>query len=675
MSLRNEFIAMSAIKEKNMKSNLKAKKENEIILSIGMIVKNEEMHLDNCLSALQKLRDNVSNELIIVDTGSTDRTKEIALKYTDKVYDFEWINDFSAARNFGLEKAKGKWFMFLDADEYIDEDCSEMISFFNLSELYEKYNSAFYIVRNYDNKVTKDANDFLALRLVKLEPGVKFHGAIHESLPGKFPQGCFGTVFHHYGYLANDTEYLKKKRERNYPMALKEYEENPSDGRAIGQLIDSIDDKNEKLKYINKSLELIDLPQNIYYVNNILITAIRFFALNHMEKKALELCDVFIKREGNENTVVLLSVYLTMATVYIEQFEYELAAEALEKYIELYDDYKTGKLDLSDLRFCIIDGCNEYRYQQYTLMYINCLCKLKKIDKAYEQIKKINIDNMDVAELRSYMTNYRELFKEIKDYSQASNLYKKVLTYNDIDKTGLVLYMFEQYYMGHQFERTEFINGMIDSGVEGPYIELMKLVRDSNDGIDISERLSDFIHSVNSWKDGYSEAIYLAMKHNVDLNDAIAGMSHDILKSHFPIIAEGHSDYALTAMKYCENIDFTGSIKSMLWMVSALETAVLTSQKLLADERRELYDLFLCTLSDYVLNIYNPELLNPEDADVLPELHRFGYYMTLAFTAKNNNDDIAYIRTLKEALRLCEPMKDLVSFYLSEFEEELRSKN
>ncbi|EKC72033.1 glycosyl transferase, group 2 family protein, partial [human gut metagenome] len=45
-------------------------------------------------------------ELIIVDTGSTDRTKEIALKYTDKVYDFEWINDFAAARNFGLEKAK-----------------------------------------------------------------------------------------------------------------------------------------------------------------------------------------------------------------------------------------------------------------------------------------------------------------------------------------------------------------------------------------------------------------------------------------------------------------------------------------------------------------------------------------------------------------------------------------
>lgn len=659
-----------------MKSNLKTKKENEIILSIGMIVKNEEMHLDNCLSALQKLRNNVSNELIIVDTGSTDRTKEIALKYTDKVYDFEWINDFSAARNYGLEKAKGKWFMFLDADEYIDEDCSEMISFFNLPELYEKYNSASYIVRNYDNKLTKDASDFFASRLVKIRTGVCFNGAIHESLNASDPpHNYFNTVFHHYGYLTNDPKYLKKKKERNYPLALKEYEDNPEDGRAIRQLIDSIDDKNEKLKYINESLNLIDLPRNKYYANNILITAIRFFSINHFYSEALDLCDKFIKREGNEDTVVLLSVYLSMAYVYVEQFEYELAVEALEKYFELYDNYKAGKLNMMEMRFCLVDGCSEYRHQQYTLIYINCLCKLKKFDKANEKIQKININNMDAGELRSYITNYREIFSYNKNFSQAAELYGKILTYNDNDKTGLVLYMFEQYYKEHEFERTEFINGMIDSGVEGPYIELMKLVRDSNDGIDISERLSNFIHSVNSWKDGYSEAIYLAMKHNVDLNDAIAGMSHDILKSHFPIIAEGHSDYALTAMKYCENIDFTGSIKSMLWMVSALETAVLTSQKLLAEERRELYDLFLCTLSDYVLNIYNPELLNPEDADVLPELHRFGYYMTLAFTAKNNNDDIAYIRTLKEALRLCEPMKDLVSFYLSEFEEELRSKN
>ena len=73
-----------------MKSHIKDKApvmdKNKIILSVGMIVKNEEKHLEKCLSALKKLLDNVPSELIIVDTGSTDKTKEIALKYTDKVF-------------------------------------------------------------------------------------------------------------------------------------------------------------------------------------------------------------------------------------------------------------------------------------------------------------------------------------------------------------------------------------------------------------------------------------------------------------------------------------------------------------------------------------------------------------------------------------------------------------
>lgn len=60
-------------------------------------------------------------EIVVVDTGSTDRTKEIALKYTDKVYDFAWINDFSAARNFAASKAKNNWILVVDCDEYIKE--------------------------------------------------------------------------------------------------------------------------------------------------------------------------------------------------------------------------------------------------------------------------------------------------------------------------------------------------------------------------------------------------------------------------------------------------------------------------------------------------------------------------------------------------------------------------
>lgn len=80
-------------------------------VSLCMIVKNEERVLARCLESVRECMD----EIIIVDTGSSDATKEIAARYTDKIYDFEWIDDFAAARNFSFSKASMDFAMWLDA--------------------------------------------------------------------------------------------------------------------------------------------------------------------------------------------------------------------------------------------------------------------------------------------------------------------------------------------------------------------------------------------------------------------------------------------------------------------------------------------------------------------------------------------------------------------------------
>ncbi len=87
-----------------------------ITVSVCMIVKNEEAQLRQCLESLKPIAD----EIIIADTGSTDRTKEIAAEFTDKIYDFPWIDDFSAARNFVFSKATMDYIYTADADELID---------------------------------------------------------------------------------------------------------------------------------------------------------------------------------------------------------------------------------------------------------------------------------------------------------------------------------------------------------------------------------------------------------------------------------------------------------------------------------------------------------------------------------------------------------------------------
>ncbi len=83
-----------------------------------MIVKNEEITLERCLNCGEDFVD----EIIIVDTGSTDKTKEIAKKFTDKIYDFEWLQDFAAARNFSFSKATKEYIFYLDADDIILEE-------------------------------------------------------------------------------------------------------------------------------------------------------------------------------------------------------------------------------------------------------------------------------------------------------------------------------------------------------------------------------------------------------------------------------------------------------------------------------------------------------------------------------------------------------------------------
>lgn len=90
-------------------------------ISICIITKNECDTLKECLKHLKPYADAGNHEIVIVDTGSTDNTVEMCKEFTDKIFFFEWINDFSAARNYAAEKASNDWIMCIDSDEYVTE--------------------------------------------------------------------------------------------------------------------------------------------------------------------------------------------------------------------------------------------------------------------------------------------------------------------------------------------------------------------------------------------------------------------------------------------------------------------------------------------------------------------------------------------------------------------------
>ena len=274
-------------------------------LSIGMIVKNEEKYLDRCLAAIKPILDSIDSELIIADTGSTDSTVEIAKKYTDNVFHFEWINDFAAARNSTLDRAKGEWYMFLDADE-IFKSCNDIIHFFKSGE-YKKYRSARYTIRNYDNSDMKHYSDVLSPRMIRMD-GTRFEYAVHETFQNfQAPTKILDDIADHFGYIS-DGDLQKRKSERNTKLL------------------------EERLKSEPNPPALLYLQ--LYQSYNLYIDEKADYYMDIGMKKCREL----------KNYTVLIAFYGEKAASYFRKNKWDEIIEIAEEYFNLPEDIKPGTL-------------------------------------------------------------------------------------------------------------------------------------------------------------------------------------------------------------------------------------------------------------------------------------------------------------------------------------------
>lgn len=163
------------------------------LISLCMIVKDEE-------SVLSRLLDSVKSgvdEIVIVDTGSTDATKEIAARYTDKIFDFVWTDDFAAARNFSFSKATCEYAMWLDADDYVDSENLERLMKLR-KQLAENPVDGVYC--RYDVAFDEKGNPtyyFFRERILKMSTSPVWVGCVHECIvPGKNVEFSDFTVKH-----------------------------------------------------------------------------------------------------------------------------------------------------------------------------------------------------------------------------------------------------------------------------------------------------------------------------------------------------------------------------------------------------------------------------------------------------------------------------------------------
>lgn len=287
-------------------------------ISICVIMKNEEKNMENFLSSIKKHFEGYPYELVLVDTGSTDATLSIAGKYTDKIFHFKWIGDFSAARNFSLSCASNDWVLILDCDEYVEEldpRGFQAIIAYHPASVGMLSRKNHYEMNGTDSVYTDDVERFFDRRLFHYEAII--HEQVRAIDGSDFERVALPLTVDHCGYNGS-IEDLRKKAERNNELLFKMLEENPDDPYLyfqIGQSYNMLRDDEKACYYYGKGLEY-DVDPRAEYVQMMVIGY--GYALLHLERydEALQFQNIYEEFATSADFVCLMGlIYLRKGMV------------------------------------------------------------------------------------------------------------------------------------------------------------------------------------------------------------------------------------------------------------------------------------------------------------------------------------------------------------------------
>lgn len=347
------------------------------LLSISMLISGKE-DMFKSLDSLMYFKKSFPTEIILVDTGCKPEQRARAEKYADKIVNFTWCGDFAAARNCGLKEATGEWFMYLDDDEWFDNP-QEIIHFF-ISGEYKEYNCASYIVRNYIDFEGAEYNDSYPSRMVKLEPGTKFVGRIHEYLdPYRLPKKTFGDFAHHYGYAYKNEEIRRKHAKRNLKPLFEMRKACPGDPRWMCQLAQEyygLEEYEETIHVCENGLKeweklkryITFAPAHVGALYAYILTSLEYTEKYEEEEKWLKkaLNSSIVRMPHMEPTVAFY--YLVAAGLYSNVKDYETCWKYFQKYIDSYEIYRDDRDRIEDGTAAITDSVYQERLLYGTIL-------------------------------------------------------------------------------------------------------------------------------------------------------------------------------------------------------------------------------------------------------------------------------------------------------------------
>jgi tetratricopeptide (TPR) repeat protein len=319
-------------KETNLNSEIQSPKSNSNpTLSLCMIVRDEENFLPTCLESVKDYVD----EIIVVDTGSTDRTVEIATKYNAKIYHHPWENSFSKARNYSLSYATCDWVLILDADEEVEkEDACKLREVINDNGVNVINLPVFYKPKGGQNLSVSSSE-----RIFKNFLSIHYEGIVHNSLKHSGPSKNVNIRLYHYGYHQGE-EQMEKKFKRTSTLLKKQINDDPENPIPHHYLAISYLDRKKNNECIKEALEAIRLfeVQNSnsqfrflsYYT--VCVAYYRENDLANAEKYALMTVEYYPD---------YLDAYCILTSIYFLRKEYYKCEKATDNYLRLLEAIET----------------------------------------------------------------------------------------------------------------------------------------------------------------------------------------------------------------------------------------------------------------------------------------------------------------------------------------------
>lgn len=638
--------------------------ENKPLLTIGMIFRDNIRCIERCLKALQPLRDAIPCELIMADTGSVDGSRAVAEKYADEVFDFPWVNDFSAARNAVMDRARGKWFFTVDTDEYLDADVRQLVEFLRARR---PEVMVAVIQRSYDNyEMDGTYTDFMAMRLLRMSTGVRYQGTIHESW--RFSTEKVGiyaaskTILHHDGYVSTgqDSEEGKKKLRRNLDLLKEEVRQHPKSLLRYLQLLESGSNEPEFDSWVRKAVTLC--KGTVYDGENNVAPILRY-AVMHAQIKGLpelkEWSALLQERYPNSMFTRIDAAYFLLVQNWNDK-EFAACIPIGEDILKAQAEYAAGAGTLDQLSSGILTANALYR-EGVKIILAGAYRHEGDPEKALALLGEVDYTELDG-------TNVERLLKCAQDIHTTSELdtaplirsiwegisqpkpsprraEERIQAFFQTASEAIALRTLHVSSPG-RYHSTLYLPlyGMCDVGTAAVVLE-------THD----PQKMGCLLAGIQDWEHCSIRVLAYAIRNGMQFPLESKPMPQEELNILATRLAS--VDMPLCIAEVQRPVPREEPVLG--WRHALAEAAVCGFDWKNAEQGMGLARAYAQTEGAYLPSKYGAEALESRE---IPDPHRFGFYCAQAFNALDAGDGVGYVRLLREGLSVCEDMKPMVEF-------------